>query len=647
MKPTSAHSQTHYDHLRIRLADIKKATDNFSKDRHIGGGGFGEVYQGELINHSQGQTLAFKRLNRKHGQGTRELWNEIYMLSEYKHPNIVSLLGFYEDDKEGILVYEYASRSGLDLYLDKKELDWRQRLTISIGAASGLAYLHSGGADGTLQKIIHRDVKSSNILLDKEWNAKISDFGLSKFAPANKNISIIHTGAVGTLGYCDPLYVESGSLTKESDVYSFGVVLFEVLCGRLCIPSNQKQGEIRFIEWVKNAYEQQTLNDVICHHLLHEITLESMKVFTEIAYQCLNKDRKERPSMNKIVEALKKALDYQLSPNKAYDPETILSQGKINLPHMCNAVLALDSSIVDVDQLNNLLKVLPTSEERDMLKGYTGDKKMVGERGQFILECMKIPRIEAKLQLLKLRISFTNQINEITGNLKIIKEATKEIRESIKLASIMKEYDQILQRNQRGHFGGLWLNNIRKPKETEMFLLYKEGDEKNAAWFDFDKDLVNLDAASKIKIQDLRESKSTIAKEVKMAQQELNSSYSDGGVSPEFHEALKTFLYDAEQHPSLTYFFDSVDQDTKLLVEYFKGDPKDQSFTEVLGFMGVFIQLFKSQHDAVEKEKRERQKEAERIRREEEFAAEPITLKVFVLLTVAVVKTFDCFFKPL
>lgn len=144
----------------------------------------------------------------------------------------------------------------------------------------------------------------------------------------------------------------------------------------------------------------------------------------------------------------------------------------------------------------------------------------------------------------------------------------------------MKEYDQILQRNQRGHFGGLWLNNIRKPKETEMFLLYKEGDEKNAAWFDFDKDLVNLDAASKIKIQDLRESKSTIAKEVKMAQQELNSSYSDGGVSPEFHEALKTFLYDAEQHPSLTYFFDSVDQDTKLLVEYFKGDPKDQSFTE-------------------------------------------------------------------
>ncbi|CAI9271485.1 unnamed protein product [Lactuca saligna] len=646
MKPTSAHSQTHYDHLRIRLADIKKATDDFSKDRHIGGGGFGEVYRGELINHSQGQTLAFKRLNRKHGQGTRELWNEIYMLSEYKHPNIVSLLGFYEDNIEGILVYEYASRSGLDLYLDKKELDWRQRLTICIGGASGLAYLHSGGADGTLQKIIHRDVKSSNILLDKEWNAKISDFGLSKFAPANKNISIIHTGAVGTLGYCDPLYLESGSLTKESDVYSFGVVLFEVLCGRLCIRSAQKHGE-NFIELVKTSYEQQTLINIVCHHLQHEIRPESMKVYTEIAYQCLNKNRKERPSMNSIVEELKKALDYQLSPNKAYDPETILSQRKINLPHMCNAALALDSSIVDIDQLNNLLKVLPTSEELDMLKGYTGDKKMVGERGQFILECMKIPRIEAKLQLLKLRISFTNQINEITGNLNIIKEATTEIRESIKLASIMKEYDQILQRNQRGHLAELWFNNIRKPKETDLFLLYKEGDEKNAAWFDFDKDLVNLDAASKIKIQDLRESKSTIVKEVKMAQQELDSSYSDGGVSPEFHEALKTFLYDAEQHPSLTNFFNSVDDDTKSLVKYFKGDPKDQSFTEVLGFMMVFIQLFKSQHDAVEKEKRDRQMEADRIRKEEEFAAEPVILKVFVLLTVAVLKTFDLFFKPL
>lgn len=646
MKPTSAHSQTHYDHLRIRLADIQNATDSFSKARRIGGGGFGEVYQGELINHSQGQTLAFKRLNRQHGQGTRELWNEIYMLSEYKHPNIVSLLGFYEDDMEGILVYEYASRSGLDLYLDKKELDWRQRLTICIGGASGLAYLHSGGADGTLQKIIHRDVKSSNILLDKEWNAKISDFGLSKFAPANKNISIIHTGAVGTLGYCDPLYLESGSLTKESDVYSFGVVLFEVLCGRLCIRSTQKHGE-NFIELVKTSYEQQTLSNIVCHHLLHEIRPESMKVYTEIAYQCLNKNRKERPSMNSIVEELKKALDYQLSPNKAYDPETILSQRKINLPHMCNAALALDSSIVDIDQLNNLLKVLPTSEELDMLKGYTGDKKMVGERGQFILECMKIPRIEAKLQLLKLRISFTNQINEITGNLNIIKEATTEIRESIKLASIMKEYDQILQRNQRGHLAELWFNNIRKPKETDLFLLYKEGDEKNAAWFDFDKDLVNLDAASKIKIQDLRESKSTIVKEVKMAQQELDSSYSDGGVSPEFHETLKTFLYDAEQHPSLTNFFNSVDEDTKSLVKYFKGDPKDQSFTEVLGFMMVFIQLFKSQHDAVEKEKHDRQMEADRIRKEEEFAAEPIILKVFVLLTVAVLKTFDLFFKPL
>ncbi|CAI9290749.1 unnamed protein product [Lactuca saligna] len=218
--------QNHFEHLRIHLADINNATANFSKACRIGGGGFGEVYKGELILHSRGQTVAFKRLDRKYGQGDREFRNEILLLSDYKHENIVSLLGFCDESKERILVYEYASRRGRDMYLNNKDLTWPQRLMISIGAACGLAFLHSDV--GTQQKVFHRDVKSSNILLDDNWNAKISDFGLSKFAPTNNNISILYTNPVGTVGYCDPLYLETGFLTKESDIYSFGVVLFEL-----------------------------------------------------------------------------------------------------------------------------------------------------------------------------------------------------------------------------------------------------------------------------------------------------------------------------------------------------------------------------------------------------------------------------------
>ncbi|KVH55241.1 hypothetical protein Ccrd_025687 [Cynara cardunculus var. scolymus] len=225
------HVTKHFHHIKIQLEAITSATNNFSEDNCIGKGGFGEVYKGELI-HSERQTVvAVKRLNRAFGQGDPEFWKEIIMLSRYKHENIVSLLGFCDESGEKILVYEYASKKSLDLYLNSEDLTWIQRLKICIGAARGLAYLHNPG--GTQQRVLHRDIKSSNILLDENWNARISDLGLSKFGPANQQITFLVSNAVGTIGYCDPVYVETGVLTKESDVYSFGVMLFEVLCGRL------------------------------------------------------------------------------------------------------------------------------------------------------------------------------------------------------------------------------------------------------------------------------------------------------------------------------------------------------------------------------------------------------------------------------
>nr|XP_043625747.1 serine/threonine-protein kinase CDG1-like [Erigeron canadensis] len=200
-----------FDHLKIPLDSIKSATNNFAKENLIGQGGFGKVYKG-VIHHSTGQhtTVALKRLDRVFGQGDPEFWKEIMLLSLYRHENIVSLLGYCDDLGEKILVYKYVSKKSLDLYINSEELRWVQRLHICIGAACGLSYLHA--PTDTQLRVLHRDIKSSNILLDENWDAKIADFGLSKFAPANKDFTYLISNAVGTIGYCDPLYVETATM---------------------------------------------------------------------------------------------------------------------------------------------------------------------------------------------------------------------------------------------------------------------------------------------------------------------------------------------------------------------------------------------------------------------------------------------------
>ncbi|GJU16069.1 kinase-like domain, phloem protein 2-like protein [Tanacetum coccineum] len=299
-----------FRHLKIELEAIKSATNKFDDAHCIGKGGFGKVYKGELV-HSKGQSVvALKRLDRAFGQGNPEFWKEIITLSLYKHNNIVSLLGFCDDCGEMILVYEYASKRSLDLYLNDKDLTWVQRLEICIGAARGLAYLHNPGR--TQQRVLHRDIKSSNILLDENWNARIADLGLSKFGPANQKYSFLVSNAVGTIGYCDPLYVETGLLTKESDVYSFGVVLFELLCGRLSI-GNSQDGQQPLTELVRKCYKQNTMDEIIYGNIKDEINPHSLKAFTTIAYQCLMREQEQRPLMTKVVKVLESALQLQFS----------------------------------------------------------------------------------------------------------------------------------------------------------------------------------------------------------------------------------------------------------------------------------------------------------------------------------------------
>ncbi|GJZ95095.1 kinase-like domain, phloem protein 2-like protein [Tanacetum coccineum] len=310
----AAKAKGKFKHLEIQLEDIKSATNNFDESKVIGRGGFGKVYAGEL-SHSQSEEkslVAIKRLDSRYGQGGPEFFKEIRMLSCYRHENLISLLGFCCQRGEMILIYEYASGGSLDRLLSSAALTWTQRLRICLDAAKGLSFLHD--PNGTQQRVLHCDIKSANILLDKNMTAKVSDFGLSKMGPADQQYSLFITGALGTPGYCDPVFLETYSLTKESDVYSFGVVLLEILSGKLCV---EKIGsELKFyVPFWKKSNEENKLHDIILQDLMQQMDPSSLKTFSDIAFQCLWKAREERPTMSRVVEKLGIALESQEFPD--------------------------------------------------------------------------------------------------------------------------------------------------------------------------------------------------------------------------------------------------------------------------------------------------------------------------------------------
>ncbi|XP_076951375.1 putative serine/threonine-protein kinase PBL12 [Bidens hawaiensis] len=297
-------------HIKIPLEEIKLATNYFSDENFIARGGFGKVYIGNLTTYGHQNIVAVKRLDRRMGQGDREFLMEIQMLSCYKHKNLISLVGFCEEGEEKILVYEHAKHGSLDQHLSDEKLSWVQRLKISLGAARALSYLHNGV--GPQHRVLHRDIKSSNILLDENWEAKVSDFGLSRIGPSNVEFTYLVTNACGTFGYVDPQYVKTGIITKESDVYSFGVVLFEILSGRHAC-TDTYQDERRFLaSLAQQSYERDQLYDIILRSIKNEMKVDSLKVFSMVANQCLNENRIERQTMVEVVEKLEKALELQV-----------------------------------------------------------------------------------------------------------------------------------------------------------------------------------------------------------------------------------------------------------------------------------------------------------------------------------------------
>lgn len=295
------------------IAEIRAATGNFDERRVIGVGGFGNVYKGDI----DGVIVAVKRLNPTSRQGAKEFITEIEMLSKLRHVHLVSLIGYCDDHGEMVLVYEYMSRGTLRDHLyktDNPSLPWKRRLEICIGAAKGLHYLHTGAK----HMIIHRDVKSTNILLDEKWVAKVSDFGLSRTGPLTSSVNYVSTDVKGSFGYMDPEYYKRQQLTEKSDVYSFGVVLFEVLCARPAMARNVSKEEVGLAYWALKCCQNGLVDRIMDPNLQCEMVAAAcLKKFVEMAVSCVGENGVERPSMKDVVGGLEFALELQESAEKA------------------------------------------------------------------------------------------------------------------------------------------------------------------------------------------------------------------------------------------------------------------------------------------------------------------------------------------
>ncbi|KAI9122858.1 hypothetical protein K1719_005747 [Acacia pycnantha] len=298
------------------LAEMKLITQGFSSGNFLGEGGFGPVHKGfiddKLRPGLKAQTVAVKLLNLDGSQGHKEWLTEVVFLGQLRHPHLVKLIGYCCEEEHRLLVYEYLPRGSLENQLFRRycvSLQWSTRMKIAVGAAKGLAFLHEAA-----KPVIYRDFKASNILLDSDYNAKLSDFGLAKDGPEGDDTHV-STRVMGTQGYAAPEYVMTGHLTSKSDVYSFGVVLLELLTGRKSVDKTRPAREQNLVEWARPMLlDTRKLGRIMDPKLEGQYSEMGAAKAAALAYQCLSHRPKNRPTMSQVVNILEPLQDFDDVP---------------------------------------------------------------------------------------------------------------------------------------------------------------------------------------------------------------------------------------------------------------------------------------------------------------------------------------------
>ncbi|RXH89529.1 hypothetical protein DVH24_031886 [Malus domestica] len=317
---------------KFTFDELKSVTRNFRPVNLLGEGGFGCVYKGWIDEHGTtpvkpgaGLAVAVKTLNHEGLQGHKEWLAEVNYLGNLLHPNLVKLYGYCIEDDQRLLVYEFMPRGSLENHLFRRTLPlpWPIRMKIALGAAQGLTFLH----EEAKRPVIYRDFKTSNILLDADYTAKLSDFGLAKDAPEGDKTHV-STRVMGTYGYAAPEYVMTGHLTSKSDVYSFGVVLLEMLVGKRSMDKNRPNGEHNLVEWARpHLGDRQRFYRLIDPRLEGHFSIKGAQKAFHLAARCLSRDPKARPLMSEVVEVLKPLPDLNDMARSSYYYQALQAPG--------------------------------------------------------------------------------------------------------------------------------------------------------------------------------------------------------------------------------------------------------------------------------------------------------------------------------
>lgn len=280
---------------------LSVATAKFHPSHKLGEGGFGPVYKGKLVD---GREIAVKKLSQHSRQGTKEFTNEAKLLARVQHRNVVNLLGYCTHGEDKLLVYEYVPHESLDKILFKPdrrhELDWKRRYDIITGIAKGLLYLH----EDSHCRIIHRDIKASNILLDDKWVPKIADFGMARLFPEDQ--THVNTRVAGTNGYMAPEYVMHGHLSEKADVFSFGVVILELISGQKNSSYNLTLDARSLLEWAYKLFKKGRSLEVLDPSIATTAAAEQVALCVQIGLLCTQSDPSSRPAMRRVVVLLSK-----------------------------------------------------------------------------------------------------------------------------------------------------------------------------------------------------------------------------------------------------------------------------------------------------------------------------------------------------